>query len=126
MNEALKAQNESLLNGLRATTAAFFLMFTAYIGLVVVQSSIVGPIGTIGMGLNFAASILGCLGLAPLMVSTLGCKRCMVLGGVSYWLWMLANFYPTWYTVWPTCLLSGIAFGPLFTAQGRHYGFTNV
>ncbi len=56
---------------------AFFCTFTSFIGLSIIQSSLVGSIGTIGLGLNFACSILGCLFLAPVFVRVLGCKRCI-------------------------------------------------
>ena len=100
---------------------AFFLMFCAFVGLSIIQSSVVGVIGTVGLGVNFGASIFSCLILSPVIIRLIGCKRTMLVCFIGFTIWMAANYYPRWGTVIPAAAINGIANGPIWTGQATYF-----
>ena len=99
---------------------AFFLSWTSISGLTIIQASVIGLVGTVGLSLNFAFSIVGATLMAPMLIRLIGCKKSIALGLSSVVLWELSNLYPHWGTVVPTSVLTGIAMGPMFAGQGAY------
>lgn len=79
----IKRAKFSITKSQWAVNIAFFLAWTSIAGLTIIQSSVIGLVGTIGLSLNFAFSILGATVVAPLSIRFLGCKRSMILGLAS-------------------------------------------
>ncbi len=44
----------------------------------------------------------------------------------GFLMWMLSNYYPTWGTVVPAAIISGLAFGPMFTGQASYYAIQGM
>ena len=121
MNRRIKRQKRMIIKNIVFICIAYFLCFSSFVGISIIQSSIVGAVGTIGLGVNFGCSIIGCVVLAPVLVRLIGCKYSMMIGFTGFLLWMLSNFYPTWGTVIPAAAASGLCFGPLFAAQATYF-----
>lgn len=116
----VKKMKFRIYKNLCVNIAAYFILYSSFIGLAVIQSSVVGNIGTTSLALNFGASIIGCLILAPPMLRLLGCKVATLVSFVCWACWMASNYYPTWGTVIPAAIISGLAVGPIFAAQGEY------
>ena len=117
----VEAEKRRIYKDIYICNIAFFLLFSSFAGLSIIQSSVVGPIGTIGLGTNFGFSIFSCLVLSPLIIRLIGCKYTMVICFLGFLLWMSSNFYPTWGTVLPSAAINGLANGPIWTAQATYF-----
>ena len=103
-----------------AVNMAFFLAWTSIAGLTIIQSSVIGLEGTIGLSLNFAFSIFGATLVAPLCLRFIGCKKSMIVGLSTVLIYEASNFYPHWGTIVPASIISGLGIGPMFAAQGTY------
>ena len=98
----------------------FFLLFTAYNGLQVLQSSLHTDDG---MGLVVLSVVYGVFaavnlpGLAPFFVSQIGHKWTMVVAMATYLPWVLMNGHATWYTMVPSATLTGFGGGLLWVTE---------
>lgn len=109
-----------ILKNMWVNITAYFILYSAFIGLAVIQSSLVGSIGTMSLALNFGSAIVGCLVIAPPMLRLLGCKVSTLVSFACWACWMASNYYPAWGTVLPAAVISGLAVGPVFAAQGEY------
>lgn len=116
-----KNEKKNIIKNFVVCTLAYFLLFTSFVGLSIIQSALNGTVGTIGLGVSFAASILGCLALSPLFMKLLGCKMTMVIGFFGFATWMIANYHVAYYTIIPAAIINGLVFGPVFSAQAAYF-----
>lgn len=116
-----KNEKRNIIKNAIVCTLAYFLLFTSFVGLSIIQSALNGTVGTIGLGVSFAASIFGCLALSPLFMKLLGCKMTMVIGFFGFATWMIANFHVAYYTIIPAAIINGLVFGPVFSAQAAYF-----
>lgn len=89
---------------------SFILIFTAFRSIQNLQSSLntEGRLGVIAMACVHGTMFLTCL-FAPLLINKLTSKWTIVLGLIFYLFWIVANFYPHFYTLIPTSI--GVGFG---------------
>ena len=89
---------------------SFILIFTAFRSIQNLQSSLntEGRLGVIAMACVHGTMFLTCL-FAPVLINKLTSKWTIVLGLLFYLFWIVANFYPHFYTLIPTSI--GVGFG---------------
>ena len=103
-----------------AISLCFFLLFTAYNGLQVLQSSLHtdGGMGLVTLSVAYGAfAAVNLLGLAPLFVSQIGHKWTMVVAMATFLPWVLMNGHATWYTMVPSATLTGFGGGLLWVTE---------
>ena len=86
---------------------SFHLLMGAFIGLAVIQSSVHGQKGTVGLGINFGCSVVCCFFLPPLMMGLFGCKWTLSIASVGWIVWMICNAWPSWTTI----IIGNVAMG---------------
>ena len=62
----------------------------------------------------------------PLFIAKVGTKWTMVLGSLSWCIYIACNFYPTLYVYLPVSLLLGIVLAPFWIAQPTHVTTTAI
>jgi hypothetical protein len=95
--------------------SAFFFIFACYSGLEGLQGTlnVQSGLGTTGIGVVCACSILSSLLVAPTFVTRMVHKNALYVVWASHALYAAANFYPTWATLMPASALVGLTF-PVF------------
>ncbi|GAB6029499.1 Protein unc-93 A [Chamberlinius hualienensis] len=66
-----------------------------------------GGLGVTSLSINTAFMIAGSI-IAMFVISKIGCKSGLIVGSLLYILYIPANFYPTWFTMIPAAIFSGI------------------
>ena len=91
-------------------TVSFIMVFSAFRAIQNLQSSLntQGRLGVIAMACVHGTMFLTCL-FAPVLINKLTSKWTIVLGLLFYLFWIVANFYPHFYTLIPTSI--GVGFG---------------
>ncbi|XP_039252327.2 protein unc-93 homolog A-like [Styela clava] len=87
-----------------------FLLYSAYGTLLNMQSSInvVDGLGTFSVTITYATSALVSLLCAPILLRKFGAKKCVCASELTYVAYMLANFYPVFWTMAPTSFILGM------------------
>lgn len=114
------ASRRVIWKSVSGVTLGFFLTWCAVAGLSIIQSSVIGQVGTIGLSFNFALSVVGCTVLAPMAGQMIGYKYSMIVGFVCIMLWEATNLYPVYWTVIPGAIVSGAAMGCMWANQGSY------
>nr|XP_039248658.1 protein unc-93 homolog A-like [Styela clava] len=85
------------------------LVFSPYVAMVVLQSSInvQGGLGLYSLGLAYGTSVLFTLLVNPVIIRRFGSKRALLAGEVTYIIYFLANFFPESYTLLPAGIIVG-------------------
>lgn len=96
----------------------FFCVFTAYLALQNLQSSLnqEDSLGITSLTCMYAFIIVSAI-LAPWIIKSLGIKLSLLISWVSHILYTSSNFYPTFATLLPTSILLGLISGPMWTSQ---------
>ncbi|XP_036281500.1 protein unc-93 homolog A-like [Pipistrellus kuhlii] len=110
------------LRNVLVVALGFLLLFTAFGGLQSLQSSLYSEegLGVTVLSTLYAAMMLSCMLLPPLLIRALGCKWTIVLSMSCYVAFSLGNFYASWYTLIPTSILLGLGAAPLWAAQSTY------
>ncbi|XP_039254111.1 protein unc-93 homolog A-like [Styela clava] len=92
-------------------SVGFSLAIGASFSLSALQSSInvKDGIGTTSLLFKFGASILGSSIALPFVLKRYGPKFALIAGQLCNTLYTLVNFYPEWYTMYPTAFIAGFA-----------------
>ena len=100
----------------------FGLIFTAYKALECVQSSLnfESGLGTISISFVYVGYVLSSATIAAPVVSMLTPKWSIFFSFFSHTLFILANIWPSWYTLPAASLVLGVAAGPYWVAQGMY------
>jgi MFS family permease len=100
---------------------AFVVLFTAFIGLQNLQSSInsAGGLGLVTLSLLYAMFIAAGF-ITPAFLKLFGTKYSLLFGFICHLIYTLTNYYPSWYTLVPASILIGFASGPLWAAASTH------
>ena len=108
------------MRSLLILTLSFTLVFTAFLSLEGIQSSInfEAGMGTVSMGLLYACFFSTNLFLGPLIVQLVGPKWTLLGGWIVHTLFICVNFYPSWYTMLPVSAMLGVASSPIWIAHG--------
>ncbi|CAK9301423.1 unnamed protein product [Gordionus sp. m RMFG-2023] len=114
-----KAQKWKYYKNVVALSASFFLLFSAFQAVSTLQTSINAfkGLGSTSLSIIYGFFIISCLFLPELLISFLTIKWTLVLCVLMYTSFIIANFKPAWYTLFPTSALLGLAAGPLWTSQ---------
>ena len=101
---------------------SFMLLFLGFMGLTSLQSSLhkEAGLGVISQAVLYAALVVSCMFLPPLVISKLGWKWTMAMAEIGYLLWMGANMYATWATMIPTSVIVGIVGSLVWAAQSSY------
>jgi hypothetical protein len=96
----------------------FFSVFTAYLALQNLQSSLnqEDGLGITSLSCLYAFIILSAI-LAPWIIKSLGVKVSLLISWVSHILYTSSNFYPAFATLLPSSILLGLISGPMWTSQ---------
>ena len=99
----------------------FFAVFCAFLGLQNLQSSINEQegLGLTTLTLLYAFFILGCF-FTSTFVKVVGTKYSLLAGLCCHLVYMLTNYFPSWYTLVPSSVLLGLASGPVWVAASVH------
>ena len=95
-------------------SVSFWAAFSTMVVLVSLQSSL-----NADQGLGLATLVLANLVqsasvfLSAPAVTMLGTKRGIIVGYIGFFIYALANYYPSWYTLIPSSIIIGFAFGAL-------------
>ena len=99
----------------------YVVLFTAFIGLQNLQSSInaAGGLGLVTLSLLYSSLIIAGF-FTPGILRLLGTKYSLLFGCICHLIYTLTNYYPSWYTLVPASILVGFAFGPTWSAACTH------
>ncbi|XP_076106023.1 protein unc-93 homolog A-like [Mytilus galloprovincialis] len=99
-------------------SASFFFVFTAYLAIQNLQSSLnqEAGLGVTSLSCLYGFIIISAV-LAPTVLKVIGGKLALVIAWILHIVYTLCNFYPTFGTLIPSSILLGLVSGPLWTAQ---------
>lgn len=108
-----------IMNNLLIISTAWTLLFTAFSGIAILQSSLNADkgLGTLSLCTIYVTLVTSCLFVPPLMVKRLGIKKSIMISMCAYLFYIASNVYPKWFLMLPAAALVGIAAGPLWTAK---------
>ena len=111
--------NRTLYKNLAVVSVSFLLLFTAYLSLQSLQSSlnIEEGLGPLGLTVIYCSLIVSSLFLPPLAISRLGMKWTMVLSMFAYIGYLAASFHAVWATIMPTSVALGLGAGTLWSSK---------
>lgn len=113
-----------IIKNLVVISCTFVLLFSAYDGLSMLQSTMNGKQGigsasqAVVVYFTFAVSSLL---LPKYTIKKLGCKMTLFVGTVLYLPYLAANLYPTWITMMSSAVLIGIGAGILWASQCTYF-----
>ena len=105
-------------SNLLVLSASFTAIFTAYLAIQNLQSSLNQEegLGIISLSCMYACIILSGI-LAPAIIRLFGEKRILVFSFIGHVIYTGTNFYPTFGTLIPSSVLLGLTAGPMWTSQ---------
>ena len=100
---------------------SFLLVFSAFLSLQNLQSSInsEGGLGLATLSILYLFFTLAGF-VTPGIIRLLGTKYSLLGGFVCHLLYVVANYYPSWYTLIPASVLLGFASAPIWAAGSAH------
>lgn len=102
-----------------ATSISFMLVFSAFVGLQNLQSSLNATLGTTSLALIYGFFLLVGF-VTPGVVRVLKTKYSLLFGYLCHLIYILSNFYPRFYTLVPSSILLGIGSGPVWAGLSTH------
>ena len=122
--DRLGCGSDSVRNAKKSVYGLAFCFFTnscAYLGLQNIQSSVnmdagLGLVSLAVLYVGYMASAIVTVG----MVKSIGTRYTVIFGLVAYHIYMVLNYYPSWYTLVPGSLAAGFGTGPLWIAGISH------
>ena len=115
----LKAKKRAVYLNLFVLCSVWFFIFTPYMALEVLQSSL-NPhagLGVTAISVLYTTKILSSF-FGPLIIHKLTAKWTLVIGWVCHTLFVAANYYPTWLTLVTAGALVGMSIGPIWICNG--------
>lgn len=100
---------------------SFLFVFTSFLGLQNLQSSINsdGGLGLTSLAVLYVFFMLFGI-VSPSVLSILGTKYSLVAGMLCFLLYTLSNFYPSWYTLVPASVIVGMGSALIWAAASSH------
>ncbi len=107
---------------IRATVVlsfGFLFVFASYLALQNLQGSLndEGGLGVLSLSCLYAAAILTAV-CSPAVITLIGMKKTVMVAFIGHIIYVLSNFYPSYYTLIPSSVLVGAVTAPLWTCQG--------
>ncbi|GBM49573.1 UNC93-like protein [Araneus ventricosus] len=111
-----------ILKNLVSLAFGHFLVFTAFDSLSNLQSTVnqSDGVGVASQSVIYAFFTISSFFLPTYLIKRFGCKKTLLISVFSVCPYVAANFYPTWGTLMPSAVLSGVAFGPLWAARSTY------
>lgn len=110
---------------LYATSVSFMFVFSAFVGIQNIQSSLNAQIGTLSLALTYAFYfIIGFM--TPAIIRLLGTKYSLLFGYICHTVYIATNFYPEYFTLVPSSVLLGIGSGPVWAGLSTHLATTAI
>lgn len=100
---------------------SIFLLSCGFGGLRNIQSSINSNagLGVVTLSILYALFMVSSL-YTPGLINAFGTKYVYLAGVFGYFIYTAANYYSTWYTLVPACVIAGLASGPVWAASRVH------
>jgi len=112
-----KVERRAIYKNLFVMSGAFLCLFTAFESMSKLQSSINKVTGVASNTTIYAALIVSCMFVPPILIKKLKVKWTLIISAFAYSLYMAAQFYPAYYTLIPTAIVLGIGAAPLWSAK---------
>lgn len=110
---------------LYATSISFMLVFSAFVGIQNLQSSLNATLGVTSLALTYGFYFL--IGfMTPAIVRLLGTKYALLFGYICHTIYIATNFFPEFYTLVPSSILLGIGSGPVWAGLSTHLATTAI
>ncbi|XP_039253326.2 UNC93-like protein [Styela clava] len=99
----------SIRNQFLGCLSGMFLSGSAYISMLNLQSSIniEDGLGTIASSVSYGTSTVFLIFFTTILMRKFGIKICLIASEITYMFYVLANLYPTFYTLIPAAILVG-------------------
>ncbi|XP_053568174.1 protein unc-93 homolog A-like [Bombina bombina] len=112
----------SHLKNILVLSFGILLLYTAYMGLQTLQSSLnkIEGLGVASLSVMYVSLSISSLLLPPLLIKKLGCKWTIVASMFCFISYSLCNFYPSWPTLIISSILVGIGGGPLWASKSTY------
>lgn len=116
-----QSSGKRALKNLSVLGLCFMLVFTAFVSLQSLQSTLnpEAGVGVVSLACVYAATVLSCL-FAPAAIKRLSIKCTMMCAFALFLLYIAVNFYPKDFLLVPASLLLGLLTGPLWSAQATY------
>jgi MFS family permease len=116
-----KIESRKYFKNLIVLCIGFFFIFTAFLSLRNLQSSInaVAGLGMYALSCTYALFFVGCI-FATTIVQRLGPKKAILVLTIGPLMYDFAYFYPQFYTMVPAAGLAGFAQGVIWTAHATY------
>ena len=100
----------------------FMLLFTSFIGLAHLQSTlnVNEGLGVITQGVMFGTGIVSSMFLPKIFIRNIGHRKTLIVSAFVYCVWVAANAHADWTTMVSTSALAGLFMGPLWSAQSSY------
>ncbi|ESO90997.1 hypothetical protein LOTGIDRAFT_163509 [Lottia gigantea] len=117
-----------ILKNLAVVSFGFFSLFTAFISISNLQTSlnIDDGVGPGSLSIIYGALVLSCMFLPPIVIAHLGCKWTIAISMTGYILYMGANMHAIWALMAPAAVLLGLGAAPLWSAKCTYLTQTGV
>ena len=114
-------EHKKYTKNLMVLSVSFMLVFTAYLALRNLQSSLypTGGLGLYGLSAVYASIFVGCM-FATTIVQRLRPKRVIMLCMVGILVQIVSNYYPSYYTLLPASGIVGFCMANLWTAHATY------
>ncbi|KAM4695107.1 protein unc-93 homolog A-like [Discoglossus pictus] len=112
----------SQLKNILVLSFGILLLYTAYMGLQTLQSSLnkIEGLGVASLSVMYVSLSISSLLLPPLLIKKIGCKWTIVAAMFCFISYSLCNFYPSWPTLIISSILVGIGGGPLWASKSTY------
>jgi len=110
---------------LYGVSIAFMLVFSAFIGLQNLQSSLNPTLGVISLSVTYGFYFLVGF-VTPGIVRFLSTKYALLFGFLCHLVYIASNFYPELYTLIPSSILLGLGSGPVWAGLSTHLASTAI
>ncbi|MEE6509289.1 hypothetical protein FKM82_025341 [Ascaphus truei] len=110
------------LKNILVLSFGILLLYTAYMGLQTLQSSLnkIQGLGVASLSVMFVSLSISSLLLPPILIKKLGCKWTIVAAMFCFITYILCNFYPSWPTLIISSIVVGIGGGPLWASKSTY------
>ncbi|XP_014290351.1 UNC93-like protein isoform X2 [Halyomorpha halys] len=111
-----------ILKNVAAVSFAFMVQFTAFQGTANLQSSINANegLGTVSLSAIYAALVLSCIFVPTFLIKRLTVKWTLCCSMLCYAPYIMAQFYPRFYTLVPAGVLLGLGAAPMWAAKATY------
>ncbi|XP_040283130.1 protein unc-93 homolog A-like [Bufo bufo] len=118
----------SKLKNILVLSFGILLLYTAYMGLQTLQSSLnrIEGLGVASLSVMYVSLSLSSLLLPPLLIKKIGCKWTIVASMFCFISYSLCNFYSSWPTLIISSILVGLGGGPLWASKSTYITITGT